>query len=291
MLYLVVFLFFFPFLHFHDMCRVYFTPNRPLAGLALVGVPGARGYLVVTAESQIQGQPVVLRIPFHLSQCPLGYFAPPTLRNASAAQEIIQAVVTQRIPTGLSQPLACHCFKDTSLVTFSRFVQQYDSECILGYTVQLSSSIWGGLFFEDGKAVDDIYPPTVPCPSQETVPGNFTFSDNLTNFVIDLRRMELLDQELNFDPVDVVPYLGLVSPGGGASVMCFDKNVSEVINHKSRGVFTIEQCGQGYCRGDGRDTWVVANVSFPCADNRMGPLCGQCKPNYSVSLYSTVSFD
>ena len=280
------------FVHFFcgvHACRVYFTPNRPLAGLALVGLPGARGFLTVTANSQIQDHPVILHIPFHLAHCPLGFFPPSTLRNASAAQDIIFTTVTQRISSEPDQPLACHCFTDSSLVTFSSLVQEYDNECIQGYTVQLSSSVWGGLFSKDGTPVDDLYPSTVPCPKQEMTSGNFTFSDNLTKFILDLRQRELLDQELNFDPVDVVPYLGLVSPGGGAAVMCFDTNVSEVINHKSKGVFTIEQCGQGYCRGDGRDTWLVANVSFPCAENRKGPLCGQCKSNYSVSLYSTVS--
>ena len=265
--------------------RIYFTPNRPLAGLAIVGMPGTRGVLTITAESQIQDQQVILRIPFHLAGCPLGYFPPLTLRNATAVSKLVFKSVTQRIPTDPYQPLACHCFKeDTSLVTFSSLIREIESECILGYTVQLSSANWGGLISKDGDPIDDQYPSSVPCPAQGD--GNvMTFSDNLTNFVLEFRRMDLA----NHDIVDVVPYLGLIGPGGGAPVMCFEKTVSEVINHKSKGIFTIERCGQGYCRGDVRDTWLVANVSYPCADNRMGPLCGQCKPNHAVTLYSTVS--
>ena len=263
--------------------RIYFTPNRPLAGLSIVGMPGVRGVLTIAAESQ----PVILRIPFHLADCPLGYFPPLTLRNATVASELVQNSVTQRIPT--DQPLACHCFKeDTSLVTFSSLIREIESECILGYTVKLSSANWGGLISKDGDPIDDQYPSSVPCPVQGD--GNeTTFSDNLTNFVLEIRRKDLINHELKFDPVDVVPYLGLIGPGGGAPVMCFEKTASEVINHKSKGNFTIEQCVQGYCRGNVRDTWLVANVSYPCADNRMGLLCGQCKPNHAVTLYSTVS--
>ncbi len=148
--------------------------------------------------------------------------------------------------------------------------------------------MWGGLFSADGEVLDDFYPPTMPCPSTE-FSTNVTYLDNLTNFVLEVRKLDEINQELNFDPVDVVSYLDLIAPGGGAPVMCFNKSVEDVVNHKSKGVFAIEQCGQGFCQGDGRDTWLVANVSFPCAENRMGPLCGQCKPNYSVTLYSTVS--
>ncbi len=56
---------------------MYFTPNRALSGLAIVGLPGTAGKLRVMADSQVLGGTVQLVIPFQLSQCPLGYFTPP----------------------------------------------------------------------------------------------------------------------------------------------------------------------------------------------------------------------
>ena len=69
--------------------RVYFTPNRALLGLALVGLPGSSGFLKVTADSQIIGQKVELLIPFQLAQCPLGYINPP---GATTAEEVCLAL-------------------------------------------------------------------------------------------------------------------------------------------------------------------------------------------------------
>ena len=93
----------------------------------------------------------------------------------------------------------------------------------------------------------------------------------------------------SFDPLDVIPYADGLIPGGGAPVYCFNStNVSELVDFRQAGEFSIEVCSRGYCRGDLRDSWFVANVDFPCVDNRQGPLCGQCKPGYAVTLYSTV---
>ena len=57
--------------------RVYFTPNRALSGLALVGLPGTEGKLRVVSDSQVTDQKIELLIPFKLAQCPLGYYNPP----------------------------------------------------------------------------------------------------------------------------------------------------------------------------------------------------------------------
>ena len=57
--------------------RLFFTPNRALSGLALVGLPGTEGRLRIVAASQVRGQNIVLLIPFKLSQCPLGFYPPP----------------------------------------------------------------------------------------------------------------------------------------------------------------------------------------------------------------------
>ena len=56
--------------------RIYFTPNRVLSGLALVGLPGTEGKLLVVSESQIEGRDIVLEIPFKLAPCNLGYYNP-----------------------------------------------------------------------------------------------------------------------------------------------------------------------------------------------------------------------
>ena len=65
--------------------RVFFTPNRALSGLALVGLPGTEGRLRIVADSQIIGQSIVLLIPFKLAQCPLGFYPPP---GASTVEEV-----------------------------------------------------------------------------------------------------------------------------------------------------------------------------------------------------------
>ena len=61
--------------------RVYFTPNRALSGLSLVGLPGTEGRLRIVADSQIRGQKIILLLPFKLAQCPLGYYDPPTVKT------------------------------------------------------------------------------------------------------------------------------------------------------------------------------------------------------------------
>ncbi len=197
---------------------------------------------------------------------------------------------TQRIPTNPFQPLACHCFtQETSRVQFSKRVESLNSVCIDGYTVQLSGSLWAGLIPEDGSKEGGAseFPPYVPCPlANETEP----IEDNLTSTVNRYRQMASNSSLVNFAPVDVIPYMGLVGPGGGAPVKCFELNISEVVTYEPQSaVFSIELCSQGYCLGDARSSWVVVNESFPCAENRMGPLCGQCKPGYAVTLYSSVS--
>ena len=65
--------------------RVYFTPNRALSGLALVGLPGTEGKLRVVSDSQVTDQKIELLIPFKLAQCPLGYYDPP---GASTIEEV-----------------------------------------------------------------------------------------------------------------------------------------------------------------------------------------------------------
>ena len=61
--------------------RVYFTPNRALSGLALVGLPGTEGRLKVVSDSQVTDTKIELYVPFKLAQCPLGYYNPPGLSS------------------------------------------------------------------------------------------------------------------------------------------------------------------------------------------------------------------
>ena len=69
--------------------RVYFTPNRALSGLALVGLPGTEGQLHIVADSQIRGTKVKLLVPFKLAQCPLGYYDPPTVSTIEEVNDEI----------------------------------------------------------------------------------------------------------------------------------------------------------------------------------------------------------
>ena len=198
--------------------------------------------------------------------------------------------VTQRIPT--NQPLACHCFSSSDVpVRFSSRVLSYSHRCIDGYTIELNSLLWAGLIPTptSGSALS-LYPPDIPCPA---VPPNATAEiSEFTSFVHESRRRAERAQGnfSSFDPLDVVPYADGLIPGGGAPVICFNgTNVSMLVDFERQGEFSIEVCSRGYCRGDLRDSWFVANVDFPCVKNRQGPLCGQCKPGYAVTLYSTVS--
>ena len=198
--------------------------------------------------------------------------------------------VTQRIP--LNQPLACHCFSSSDApVKFSQRVLSYAHQCINGYTIELNSLLWAGLIPTSTSGPDlSTYPPTVDCPRSSNM--TVTFND-FTTF-IHQSRLRVEQQQGNystaFDPLDVVPYAKGLSPGGGAPVICFsDANVSRLVNFEPEGEFSIEVCSRGYCRGDLRDSWFLANVDYPCVDKRQGPLCGQCQPGYAVTLYSTVS--
>ena len=94
-----------------------------------------------------------------------------------------------------------------------------------------------------------------------------------------------------FQSVDVVPFEGVV-PGGGAPVKCYQGyNVSQLVDYVPPGEFSVEFCTRGYCRGNPLTTWYLADVNYPCAENREGLLCGQCKPGYAVTFYSTVSLN
>lgn len=197
---------------------------------------------------------------------------------------------TQRIPT--NQPLACHCFSSNDVpVKFSNRVLSYSHQCLNGYTIELNSLLWAGLIptATSGPSLS-LYPPDVACPP---IPSNSTaLMNDFTSYVHDSRRRaERVQGNLSasFDPLDVIPYASGLIPGGGAPVYCFnDTNVSRLIDFERQGEFSIEVCSRGYCRGDLRDSWFVANVDYPCVKNRQGPLCGQCKPGYAVTLYSTV---
>ncbi len=58
-----------------------------LSDIALVGLPGTKGYINIVSESQILGLGVILQISFQLAQCPLGYYDPPIM--GSSQQEVL----------------------------------------------------------------------------------------------------------------------------------------------------------------------------------------------------------
>ena len=88
----------------------------------------------------------------------------------------------------------------------------------------------------------------------------------------------------------MVSYEGGIVPGRGAPVKCYQgSNVSELVDYIPPGKFSIKFCTRGYCRGNPLSSWNLADVDYPCRENREGPLCGQCKSGYAVTLYSTVS--
>ena len=140
-----------------------------------------------------------------------------------------------------------------------------------------------------------LHPARVDCPdiSNDAV----LIEDGLTEWIME-ERAELVANgsksisELSFNPVDVVPYEGDILPGGGAPIKCFEgQNVSQLVEFEPTedAEFSIEVCTRGYCKGDVRSNWYLVDVNYPCVVHREGPLCGECKPGYAVTLYSTVS--
>jgi len=92
------------------------------------------------------------------------------------------------------------------------------------------------------------------------------------------------------NPIDVAPYLGVIRPGGGADIMCFNGyNISHLIEFQDKGEFFFDLCVGGYCKADMLDDWVLTDVRYPCKDNREGIFCGQCKPGYAVKPLTWVS--
>ena len=228
-----------------------------------------------------------MRIPFH-NMCTL--YINNVLYLQVNSLLLTNYSITQRIPT--NQPLACHCFSSSDApVKFSQRVLSYSHQCLRGYTIELNSLLWAGLI---ATATSDPslsqYPQDIRCPQ---IPSNATADINdFTLYVRESRRnAERVQGNYSiFDPLDVIPYANGLVPGGGAPVYCFNNtNVSRLVDFEHQGEFSIEVCSRGYCRGDLRDSWFVANVDYPCVQNRQGPLCGQCKPGYAVTLYSTVS--
>jgi hypothetical protein len=263
--------------------RVFFTPNRALSGLALVGLPGTEGRLRVVAASQVRGQNIVLLIPFKLAQCPLGYYPPPGASSLSQVNSLLTSVYadTQRIPE--DQPLACNCLNETGPSDVQSYLNphalSFSHNCIRGYTVELNGILWAGLIPRGDSA--PLYPPSVPCPV--VPPDSEPITNALTQFILEARANTTLD------PVDVVTYEQGVHPGGGAPVRCFHSNITELVTYSPDGELSLEFCTRGYCRGSLVSSWFVSDEDYPCISEREGVLCGQCHSGFAVTTYSTVS--
>ena len=202
--------------------------------------------------------------------------------------------ITQRIPT--DQPLACQCLiNDNSDITASDNANipaaaqstALSIHCVRGYTVELTSLLWVGLI---PVATSSPALPVVDCPSVPLNPPPID-DGNYTMFIRQSRRTDSANGlQTSFDPVDVIPYEDGIIPGGGAPVICYSSmNVSELVNYEPPGDLAVNLCTRGYCRGDARSLWYLADVNYPCVENREGVLCGQCKPGFAVTLYTTVS--
>ena len=193
---------------------------------------------------------------------------------------------SQRIPA--DQPLACQCFIDSN-VQFSKMVDKYDSYCIGGYTVNLNGILWAGLI---PNATESVEMPTTSCyssASNETVQ-----SDSLSVLLENARAQQLrvlgASQDPDDNPIDVIPYQGIVTPGGGAPVKCYSNStIEELINFKVNAEFSVDLCTRGYCKGNTETNWYLSDVNYPCTDTRHGVLCGQCKDGLSLTLTTTVS--
>ena len=208
--------------------------------------------------------------------------------------ELLQGEFAQTVRIPSDNPLACNCFDSHNLtVTFPDRLLDIPHRCIAGYTAELNSILWAGYIpiRESHTSLAD-HPMRISCPE---IPEDATpVDDDLTRWIMETRASETRINPIAFDPVDVVPYEGDIIPGGGAPVKCFEgSGVSELVdfNPTADTEFSIETCTRGYCRGDVRTTWYLADNDYPCVDRREGPLCGQCKPGYALTLYSTVSWE
>ena len=190
-----------------------------------------------------------------------------------------------RIPT--DQQLSCICYTRTN-VSFDVLGGSLLSDCIIGYTVELSSLLWAGLLPPDGEqSVNELT--TIQCPSGSASDPNDL--DSFAAFLIQerARQNNLTGARANpaANPTDVAPYLGLVTPGGGAPIKCYTGyNLTELVEFKPNAVFSVDLCTRGFCRAD-RD-WFLSDVTYPCVENRQGPLCGQCRPGLALTVTTTV---
>lgn len=208
-------------------------------------------------------------------------------------------MTTQRIP--LINPLACLCSIPSREVkeeiphlipAFSDRTTSLPHSCLNGYTVRLSSLLWAG-YIPTGETHANLeaHPLNIACPDVP-VPANTSYTsvdDRLGDWIA---RERLLRVSLDSNPVDVAPYPGNVTPGGGAPVRCFRaNNTTSLVEFDARddGEFAVEFCTRGYCRGGPQDSWLLADVEYPCVEHREGVLCGQCEAGFSITMYSTVS--
>lgn len=187
----------------------------------------------------------------------------------------------------MAQPLACNCLNETGPPSvrpaLSGQALDLSHTCIRGYTVQLNSILWAGLIPLAASA--PLLPATVPCP---VLPSDSTpVMDRLTDFITEARTNT--NNSLTFDPVDVVTYEQGVHPGGRGPIRCFPgNNISELVAYRADGEFSIEFCTRGYCRGNILSSWFLSDEDYPCISERKGVLCGQCRPGYALTTYSTV---
>ena len=198
---------------------------------------------------------------------------------------------TQRIPR--PQLLSCDCIADGSCKDRLGHDAAEAVDCILGYTIEFRGLYWAGIVPPVDNNRDTLASLSSPCTSMSST---MPYTNNVTewtswsfNHVSEGTTRSIASEIVAANPIDVAPYLGTITPGGGADVICFSGiNISYLIEFEEEGEFFYDYCVSGYCKADITEYWIMTDVDYPCDDNREGIMCGQCKPGYAVKPQSLV---
>jgi len=197
---------------------------------------------------------------------------------------------TQRIPH--PQILACKCITDELCHGKLDLDHGSNIDCIQGYTVAFDGLYWAGIVPPVDNNHNTLASLSSPC---DTVPSVTSYTNNSMEWAswtfihVSNSTRRSASEAVAANPIDVAPYLGYITPGGGAEIMCFTGiEISSLIEFQEEGEFFYDLCVPGYCKADITESWIMTNVSYPCVDNREGILCGQCKPGYAVKPQSWV---
>eukprot|EP00118_Oscarella_pearsei_P022898 m.268465 g.268465 ORF g.268465 m.268465 type:complete len:1415 (+) comp40528_c1_seq1:23-4267(+) len=140
--------------------KVFFTPNQPLSGVQLFGSEGSKGQLVVRSASHLSNWLLVIRIPFVLARCPIGYRSPPKSVNL---QEIPK-VIDEKYQSNVS----CVCLSTDSVIYSSTI--RY---CATNATAYVNPGKWIG-FLNDSPPISVSNCSSALVDSNVSVPAGVT---------------------------------------------------------------------------------------------------------------------